>query len=189
MIIKNVVIVNDFNYIQGGASKVAIDTAKLLQKSGKKVYFFSAVNKPEENIEGISYITTNQKEALQEKNRLKGMMNGIYNFKAKKQMKRLLLSLDPKDTIIHVHGWTKALSSSVLDIAYKMGFKVVFTLHDYFSVCPNGGFFNYSNNTICYLKPLSFSCIKCKCDSRNSLFKMYRILRSFIQNKIVKLSR
>ena len=29
--IKNVVIVNDFNYVQGGASKVAIDTAKILK--------------------------------------------------------------------------------------------------------------------------------------------------------------
>jgi len=28
-----VVIVNDFDYIQGGASKVAIDTAKLLHKN------------------------------------------------------------------------------------------------------------------------------------------------------------
>ena len=34
MNIKTVVIVNDFNYIQGGASKVAIDTAKILRESG-----------------------------------------------------------------------------------------------------------------------------------------------------------
>ena len=43
--VENVVIVNDFNYTQGGASKVAIDTARLLSESGLKVYFFSAVNK------------------------------------------------------------------------------------------------------------------------------------------------
>lgn len=187
MDVKNVVIVNDFNYIQGGASTVAIQTAVLLQKAGKKVYFFSAVNHAEENQVGIEYITTNQKEALKEKNKLKGIINGIYNFKAKKQFKQLLSQLNPKDTIIHVHGWTKALSSSVIDITYKMKFKVVFTLHDYFTACPNGGFFNYSDNTICELKPLSTACLKCKCDSRNSFFKLYRILRSFVQNKIVKL--
>ena len=58
MEVKTVVIINDFNYTQGGASKVAIDTAKLLLKQGLKVYFFSAVNKPEEDIKGIEYITT-----------------------------------------------------------------------------------------------------------------------------------
>ena len=42
---KNIIIINDFNYIQGGASKVAIDTARLLKGEGFNVYFFSAVNK------------------------------------------------------------------------------------------------------------------------------------------------
>lgn len=188
MNVKTVVVVNDFNYIQGGASKVAIDTARLLLKENIKVYFFSAVNKPEENIEGIEYISTNQKEALKEKNKIKGALNGIYNFKARKEFKSLLKTLDKETTIIHVHGWTKALSSSVFDIAFKMKFKVVLTLHDYFTACPNGGYFNYKTNEICHLKPLSMKCIKCNCDSRNYGFKLYRIIRQFVQNKIVKLN-
>ena len=40
--IDTVVIVNDFNYINGGAAKVAIETAELLLKKGINVYFFSA---------------------------------------------------------------------------------------------------------------------------------------------------
>lgn len=188
MEIKTVVIVNDFNYTQGGASKVAIDTARLLNKKGLNVYFFSAVNKKEENIEGITYISTNQNEALKERNKIKGVINGIYNFKAKKEMERLLKTLNPDNTIIHVHGWTKALSSSVFDIAFKMKYKVVLTLHDYFTACPNGGYFNYKQNEICNYSPLSWKCIKCNCDSRNYGFKLYRIIRQFVQNKIVKLN-
>lgn len=186
--LKNIVIVNDFNYVQGGASKVAIDTAKLLKEEGFNVYFFSAVNKREENIEGITYISTNQNEALKENNKIKGAINGIYNFKAKKELKRLLKTLNFNDTIIHVHGWTKALSSSIFDIAFKMKFKVVLTLHDYFTACPNGGYYNYPKNEICHLKPLSWKCIKCNCDSRNYGFKLYRVIRQFVQNKIVKLN-
>lgn len=185
--IKNVVIINDFNYIQGGASKVAIDTAKLLKEEVENVYFFSAVNKEEDKIKGVEYISTNQKEALKEKNIFKGIINGIYNFKAKKELKKLLLNLDRENTVIHVHGWTKALSSSVFDIAFKMKFKVVLTLHDYFTACPNGGYFDYKENRICKRKPLSWECIKCNCDSRNYIFKLYRIIRQFVQNKIVKL--
>lgn len=188
MDIKNVVIVNDFNYIQGGASKVAIDTARIIKDNGIRVYFFSAVNRQEENISGIQYISTNQNEALKEKNKINGVLNGIYNLKAKKKFKKLLETLDNKTTIIHVHGWTKALSCSVFDIAFKMKFKVVLTLHDYFTACPNGGYFNYKANEICHLKPLSWKCIKCNCDSRNYGFKIYRILRQFVQNKIVRLN-
>ena len=186
--IKNVVIINDFNYTQGGASKVAIDTARLLKEPGVKVYFFSAVNKVQENIDGVTYISTKQNEALKEKNKIKGAINGIYNFKARKELKKLLKNLNQENTIIHVHGWTKALSSSVFDIAFKMKFKVVLTLHDYFTACPNGGYFNFKQNEICHIQPLSWKCIKCNCDSRNYWFKLYRILRQFVQNKIVRLN-
>ncbi len=189
MQVKNVVVVNDFNFIQGGASKVAIDSARLLKDEGLNVYFFSAVNKEEENIDGVKYISTYQTEALKDKNRLRGIFNGIYNFKAKRKFKELLESLDRETTVIHVHGWTKALSSSVFDIAFKMKFKVVLTLHDYFTACPNGGYFDYKENKICKRKPLSWQCVKCNCDSRNYGFKIYRLIRQFVQNKIVKLNK
>lgn len=70
-----------------------------------------------------------------------------------------------------------------------MNFKVVLTLHDYFIACPNGGYFDYKRNKICNLKPLSIKCIKCNCDSRNYMFKLYRIIRQFVQNRIVKLNK
>ena len=38
--LKNVVIINDFNYVQGGASKIAIETARILKNEGLNVYFF-----------------------------------------------------------------------------------------------------------------------------------------------------
>lgn len=189
MKVENVVIVNDFNYVQGGASKVAIDTARLLKEEIKNIYFFSAVSKKNEEISGIKYISTNQNEALKEKNRIKGFINGIYNFKAKREFEKLLKTLDKEHTVIHVHGWTKALSSSVFDIAFKMNFKVILTLHDYFTACPNGGYFDYKENKICKRKPLSWQCIKCNCDSRNYVFKIYRLIRQFVQNKIVKLPK
>lgn len=189
--LKNVIIINDFDYVQGGASKVAIQTANMLVESNKdlNIYFFSAVHNDESTLdEKVIKICTNQLEAMKQKNKLKGFINGIYNFKAKKELKKLLSTLNKEETIIHVHGWTKSLSSSVFDIAFKLKFKVVLTMHDYFTACPNGGYFNYKKNEICHLKPLSLKCIKCNCDSRNYFFKLYRILRQFVQNKIVKLN-
>ena len=40
MEVKTVVIINDFNYTQGGASKVSIDTAKLLLEKVLKFISF-----------------------------------------------------------------------------------------------------------------------------------------------------
>ena len=185
---KNLIIVNDFDYVQGGASKVALDTAHLL-KNKYNVIFFSAVSDGKEKEDGITFVCTNQKEALKEKNKFKGIINGLYNKKAKKEFTKLLNNYSKEDTIIHVHGWTKALSSSVFVPAFKNGFKVVLTLHDYFSACPNGGFFNYKENKICKLKAMSHECKKCNCDSRNYSFKKYRVLRQFIQNRVVKLDK
>lgn len=189
MKIKNVVIINDFDYVQGGASKVAIDTANLLVNSNKNlnVYYFSACHSDKSTLDKkVVSVCTNQFEFLNDKNRIRGFFNGLYNFKSKRKLKKLLLSLDKKETIVHVHGWTKALSSSVFDIAFKLKYKLVLTMHDYFTACPNGGYFNYKENKICHLKPLSLKCIKCNCDSRNYFFKLYRILRQKKYNQSFK---
>ncbi len=187
--IDNIVVINDFNYIQGGASKIAIETANLLAND-YNVYFFSGDSREDNSLnENVKRICTNQGEALKNRNKIKGLINGLYNFKAKRELKRLLETLDYKKTIVHIHGWTKCLSSSIFSICKKKNFKVVLTLHDYFTICPNGGLYNYKKCDLCELKPMSLKCIFCNCDSRNYFFKLYRIIRQFIQNKIVGLDR
>lgn len=191
MNIKNIVVINDFDYIQGGASKVAIQTANLLKENNPElnIYFFSGAHDSKSNLRSdVISICTNQGESLKSKNKLKGAIDNLYNFKAKKQLKELLLTLDRDETIIHVHGWTKCLSSSVFDVAFKMNFKLVLTLHDYFTACPNGGYFNYQKNEIWTVKPFSLKYILNNCDSRNYFFHFYRLLRFFIQDKIVRLN-
>lgn len=189
--LKNVVVINDFDYIQGGASKVAIQTANLLKENNPdlNVYFFSGAHDSKSNLRSdVISICTNQGESLKSKNKLKGAIDNLYNFKAKKLLKELLLTLDRDETIIHVHGWTKCLSSSIFDVAFKMNFKLVLTLHDYFTACPNGGYFNYQKNEIWTVKPFSLKYILTNCDSRNYFFHLYRLLRFFIQDKIVRLN-
>lgn len=189
--LKNVVVINDFDYIQGGASKVAIQTANLLKENNPdlNVYFFSGAHDSKSNLRSdVISICTNQGESLKSKNKLKGAIDNLYNFKAKKLLKELLLTLDRDETIIHVHGWTKCLSSSVFDVAFKMNFRLVLTLHDYFTACPNGGYFNYQKNEIWTVKPFSLKYILNNCDSRNYFFHLYRLLRFFIQDKIVRLN-
>ncbi len=187
--LKNVVIVNDFNYIQGGASKVAIQTANLLKEKypNLNIYFFSGSSNNEKFLDNrIINICTNQGEFLNDKNKLHGIKNGIYNKHAKEIFKKILSKLNKEETIIHVHGWTKCLSTSIFDAAFEKNFNVILTMHDYFTACPNGGYFNFRKKEICHYKPMCLKCALCNCDSRNYMFKMYRLLRQKRYNKTFK---
>jgi glycosyltransferase involved in cell wall biosynthesis len=77
----------------------------------------------------------------------------------------------------------------VIRAALSQKFKVVCTLHDYFTACPNGSFFNYSTNAICELQPLSGSCIATQCDRRHYSQKLWRVGRQVVQNRFGGLPR
>lgn len=180
---KTIVVVNDYDYVQGGATKVAVDTANILDECGYNVVFFCGVSDPERSTlnKSIRVVASNKDDVLSGKH----YFRGIYNRTAKKAFKRLLKEFDHKNTIIHIHGWTKALTASFITPAHRMGFKSVLTLHDYFTICPNGGLFNFKKCHICHIKPFSLKCQLCNCDSRNYPFKVYRNIRLFVQNKII----
>lgn len=183
--IKTVVIVGDFGCVEGGAIKVAQDTAIILKNAGLNVIYFCCVAPVSKNLidNGIKIVCTNQTDILNEKNKIKGVLRGINNKRASEYFKELLISLNPAETIIHVHSWTKAVSSSIFKVAKKAGFKVAVTVHDYFLVCPNGALYNYVKNEICTLKPMSFKCKICNCDARSYPQKLFRLVRQKKQNK------
>jgi len=58
------------------------------------------------------------------------------------------------------------------------------TLHDYFTACPNGGFFDYQQKQLCLRQGMSFSCLKKNCDVRSYQHKVWRVVRNFVQQHI-----
>ena len=187
-VIKNVVVVCDYGYIEGGAARIAHETAIALLNAGKQVYFFCAVGPVSADLTraGVNVTCLDQADILHEKSRLKAVLRGIYNSVASKIFAKLLGSLSSDDTVIHVHTWTKGISSSIFPVAEKMGVRVFLTVHDYFLVCPNGGLFDYPNRRICERKPLSMSCLACNCDVRNYPQKLFRVLRQYVQNRNIR---
>ena len=183
--IKNVIIVCDHMHVAGGASKIAIQTAKGLKAQGLNVVYFGAVRPISDDllINGIDVYCTQQTEALKARSKVKGFFQGLSNSTALKMLDNVLTQYSNEDTIVHIHSWTKALSSSILVSLAKRGFNTVITLHDYFLICPNGGLFNYKKAKICSIPPMSFKCAICNCDSRNYFFKIYRLLRQKIQER------
>ncbi len=186
----NLVILNDFGYINGGAAQVAINTALMMARKGHKVYYVYAVNPVDERLtqdENIITISTNQQDILRNTNQIKAILQGLWNRKSARVINELLLTLPIENTIFHIHGWTKALSHSSIYPAIKQKYKIVLSMHDYFVSCPNGGFYNYQTQSICPLKALSPKCILTHCDSRSYSHKIWRVIRSLIQKHIVKI--
>lgn len=186
----NLVIINDFGYVNGGASQVAINTALMMANRNHKVFFICAVKPIDERLiykDNITIICTDQQDILRNSSQLKASLQGIWNRKSAKVVENLLSTLPKSDTIIHVHGWTKALSHSSIYPAIKQNFKIVLSMHDYFASCPNGGFYNYQTQTICPLRALSTQCVLTHCDSRSYYHKIWRVLRSLVQKHYVQL--
>ena len=183
-----VVVVNDFAYVNGGAARIAIYTAAGVARKGIRTIFFAAVGPVAAELTdaGVEVICTDQKECLNYPSRLKGAIVGLWNRKAESEMRRLLMTLSRDETVIHVHGWTKALSASVFSPMEDMGFRVFITGHDYFTICPNGGCYNYRSNEICTHEGLTLSCIMTNCDKRSYAQKIYRCIRSTIQTRVLR---
>jgi glycosyltransferase involved in cell wall biosynthesis len=187
----NVVIVNDFAHVNGGAAYVALASARGLRNRGARVVVFSAVGPadPELRENGVEVVCTGQNEILRDPSRLRAATQGLWNFSASAQFARLLGAFDRRNTVVHIHGWTKALSSSIVRTALGLGYGVVLTLHDYFSACPNGGFVNYRAARPCISRPLSARCVLARCDARSYPQKLWRVARQIVQERIGRIPR
>lgn len=185
-----IIILSDFAFINGGNAQVALNTAVDLAQKGYNITLFTAVGPIADflkNISNLRVICLNQYDILSDPNRVRAIINGLWNFKARREFKILLKNFDIKDTIIHIHSCSKALSSSCIQIANKMGFKTIYHLHDYGIACPNMGFYNYKKDCICKKKAMSVQCLIDNCDLRNYFHKLWRYIRQFIQIKISKM--
>ncbi|NDV69017.1 glycosyltransferase family 4 protein [Dysgonomonas sp. 25] len=188
--LKSIIIINDYAYINGGAGSVAIRSAiDLAKNSPYDTYFVSSVGPVSEELKEAGFkgiICLDQYDILNNPSSPAAFMQGLWNKKAKNSIYSFLEKFDKKTTIIHVHTWTKALSSSIFSAINELDFSVIITLHDYFINCPNGGYYNYPKARICELKPMSAKCILSNCDSRKYYFKLWRVVRQYIQNSELK---
>ena len=181
--VEAAVILNDFCYVQGGASKVAIDEAVTLHAAGLDVTFVAAVGAPCDALReaGVRVLSLGQPELLQVWRHPGAALRSAWNSQAFAATRALLARQDPARTVVHLHGYTKALSTSPALAARLAGFPIVCTLHDFFAACPNGAFYDYRREEPCQRRALSASCVLTNCDKRHPLHKSYRVARGVAQ--------
>ncbi len=184
--VEQVLVLNDFCHVQGGASKVAIDEAIALAEAGVPVTFLGAVGPICEALQDapLRTICLGQPQLLDVARRPSAALQGIINRAANAAVRELLASHNPASTIVHLHGYTKALTTGPALVARRAGFHPIVTLHDFFSACPNGAFYDYRKQEPCSLVALSSRCIITACDKRHQIHKVYRVARGFAQRHV-----
>lgn len=184
--IKNILFFNDFGYINGGASKVAIDTAIGLSIKGYKIIFICGIGPVCEELKNTPIKTICISENTDWKsNLLESAIKAIWNKSLYEIGINELKDINPSETIACVHYISKILSPSVFKLLNDLNIKGIFTLHSYYT-CPNEASYNYRKGKICTLKPMSTKCILCNCDVRNYFQKIYRCFRQLSINYNIK---
>lgn len=175
-------IVSDFADLNGGQAKVAIDTACLLADAGVEVRFFAATGPVHPLLEhpGIAVTCLGQHTLLDNPSRLRAMISGLWNRRAARKLADEIARLDAGRAVVLCHGWAKALSPSIGPVLAQSPAPVLYTMHEYFLACPNGGFFDYRAGEICTRVPLSASCCVTNCDSRFAVHKIWRLARGAV---------
>lgn len=184
-----IVLVLDHAAVTGGQARVAFDSAIGLKRQGHRPIVFAAAGPiaPELESEGIRTICLGQHDLIGHRSIVAAAAQGLWNASAAKALETLLSTLPRDSTVIHVHGWAKALSPAIAGPIARSGLPATYTLHEYSLMCPNGGFFNYRTEEPCGLKPLSAACWATNCDSRSYSRKLWRAARNLIMERIAHL--
>lgn len=175
------VIVSDFGSVNGGAAKVAIESARGLAEAGVRIVFACMIGPVSErllhpNIEVVSFAG---EEIWKVGSKLAAARQGIWNARAHEALSALLSRQPRGETLIHLHQWTKAFSPAAIAAAGESGLPVAITMHDYFSFCPVGGYFDFRAGKPCNRQPLSLSCITRNCDRASYGHKLVRVARQW----------
>jgi|SaaInlStandDraft_4_1057021.scaffolds.fasta_scaffold21974_2 glycosyltransferase involved in cell wall biosynthesis len=186
---KKVIIVSDFGEMNGGASKVALETVLRFSKNTKLSVTFCAFNIDSEferrllisEVEVINFGLKNHKL-------VNSFIFSIFNYTVFKRL-RVYISCQKTPVILHIHTFVNLVSPSVFLLSRMLNVEKVFvTAHDYFLFCPNGSYFNFRTNLCCNIKPLSVSCCLTHCGKRSFLEDLSRRAKGLVQKLVLSLS-
>lgn len=173
----NVVTVNDFAYVNGGASQVSITAALALAEAGVNVRLFAGIGPITPVLNGIQVKCLDR----QPYNQSGRMLQSLTDSEVAREFTAFVSDLNPRDTVVHVHSNRDALSPSVVAAAAKMGFKIVYTCHDYSLGCPYGAFYNHRTLAPCGHHGLSVGCLTCHCNPNSYTRKLFAYGRQVVQ--------
>jgi len=184
--IERVVVIHDFASPHGGAGVLAIQAAQEYRRRGIAVtYFAGAIKAAGEELDGIDVVGLHY-AGLLDTSPARAMVQGLHNSAAQKLLTDWIARNDTKHTVYHLHNWSQILSPAIFTALRAVESRLVVTCHDFFNICPNGGFTDFRRSQPCELKPLSLPCLARQCDRRSSLHKYWRVARQIHLNRLAR---
>ncbi len=178
------IIVSDFAAVNGGAAKVAIESARGLAEAGCEVVFVAAIGPkaPALDHPNIRVEMIDGEEVWNVRNPLRAAAQGVWNQAAAERVSQVIARERGPGTVIHLHQWTKAFSPAAIGAAAQSGLPAFITMHDYFSFCPEGGYFDFRAGRPCDRAPMSAACMTANCDRKSYAHKLVRVARQWRSN-------
>ena len=124
----NIIIVTDYGHINGGASKVALESALALTERVDQVHVFFAIGEAASILKespNLRITQLNQKKVT-EQPVSKSILAGLWNKEVQSEFSKVLDLYDPKDTIVHVHSWRDGTTLSFIPEVKKTWIQVDF---------------------------------------------------------------
>jgi glycosyltransferase involved in cell wall biosynthesis len=179
----NVVVLNDFPDVRGGGDRVAIAGAREMAERGHRVIYYSAIPGPVDEVLGHPsiHVVLGHGRDISKSPGLSSIFLGVWNREHQRALRGLLHDCAPHETVVHIHNYSKSLTSAPIRTSLDLGYPTLLALHDYLVACPTGAFFDHGRAAICPLRPLSAACICRSCDSRGYPQKLWRVGRQLIQ--------
>ena len=125
-----ILLINNFHYPKGGSETVYFNTARLLERAGHEVCYFSV--RRSENVDtsfSKYFIADNTKLS-----KAQGLLRYFYNSEAAQKLEELIQAEKPD--IAHAHLMWGYIAPSIFKVLEKYCVPLVHTAHDYRMVCP-----------------------------------------------------
>ncbi|ASR09377.1 glycosyltransferase [Rhizobium leguminosarum bv. viciae] len=176
--IDRVVIIDDYSAARGGATALAVLSAKLFRGLDIPVTYICGDDAANAELValGVLMVGLNSRDLLSAE-RAKAFVTGIHNGAAVRMVANWIAANDTANTVYHVHGWHQILSPAIFRALMPVARRCVVHAHDFFTACPNGAFFDYQAQEVCLRRPLGGSCIATACDKRSYSHKLWRVAR------------
>src|SRR5260221_6486699 len=175
--LDRVVVINDDAEESGGAAAVALASVRLLRQRGVPVTVLSGDRGSASLVQlGAETVALGGRHIMSG-SRAAAALRGLYDPGTGDAVAAWIAAHDTPGTVYHLHNWHKVLSPSVFRALRPIASRLLMSAHDYFLVCPNGGYFRYPQPSACPLASGRMRCPTANCDRRHYAHKLWRAAR------------
>lgn len=179
----NILQIDKYFYLKGGAETVFFNTIDLLKENGHHVVPFCLKSKKNRESEYSKYFVDFPE--LSESStftKIKNISNFFYNTDSVKKLETLIQNEKPD--IAHIHLLFNGISVSILPLLKKHNIPIVMTVHDYRLICPAYTFRNGKEEICesCLKNKRYIQCFTNKCSKGNLTNSLLLSLDSYFRD-------